>query len=187
MRVRTAFEIAAVAAILALGAGAAAADDAITVFPPEAEPGSTVVVRVSCGGGAQWVDYSSPAFSDSEVPRVLLDGAVAAEEEIPLAPDLEPGEYEIRGECGTDDSSRVLYSGVTVLGDGAAHGAPGPSADLAQPPAATPTPSGAPNSGGGGLHRPSDPAVPLAVLGGGLLLVAATGLLSYRRAVRDGC
>ncbi|MEY9213203.1 hypothetical protein NI17_001930 [Thermobifida halotolerans] len=183
MRVRTAFGIAVVAAVLVAGAGTATADSAITVFPPEAEPGSPIIVQVSCSGGARWVEYTSPAFST--VLRVTLDGA-DSEERIVLKEGLEPGDYQIRGECGASDSSRVLYSSVTVVGkDGGndREDAPASSSGLAVPPP-TPTPSGAPQTGGGGLHRPADPAVPLAALAVGLLLVSGAGLLSYRCVVR---
>ncbi len=179
MRVRTAFAIAAVAVVLAAGTGPASADDAVTVFPPKAEPGSTVAVRASCAGGAQWVEYTSPAFS--EVSRVALDGAADSEEHFALDADLEPGQYQVRAECGSADSSRMLYSGVTVV-------APDASADLAGPPAG-PTPSGAPDSGGGGLHRTADPAGSAALptaLAVGVLAACALVLASGRRGVRRG-
>lgn len=187
MRVRTAFAIAAVAVVLAAGTGPASADDAVTVFPPKAEPGSTVAVRASCAGGAQWVEYTSPAFS--EVSRVALDGAADSEEHFALDADLEPGQYQVRAECGSADSSRMLYSGVTVVApDGAPDGAPDASADLAGPPAG-PTPSGAPDSGGGGLHRMADPAGSAALptaLAVGVLAACALVLASGRRGVRRG-
>lgn len=140
MRVYTALGLAAAAVLLAGGSGTTSADDAITVFPPKAVPGSTILVRVSCGEGAQWVEYSSPAFP--EPSRIALDGTTEVEKRFVLADDLEPGDYPIRGECGAAESSRVRYANVTV-----------PAEPERAVPSPAPTPSGAPNTGGGGLSR----------------------------------
>ena len=180
MRVRTALGWTA-AAVLVGGAGTAAADEAITVFPPKAAPGSTVFVRVSCPYSAEWVEYSSPAFAAPT--RVDLAGETAAEQEFVLSDDLEPGDYQVRGECGAADSSHVQYASVTVPApDGSAVPAPQHTT-----PSPAPTPSGAPNAGGGGLARPASTTTPpFDVLAAGLLLLGATAVVALRQGVRRG-
>ncbi|WP_017625824.1 hypothetical protein [Nocardiopsis chromatogenes] len=120
------------AGALALAASpAAAAGEEIVVFPASAAPGDGVTVKSSCEGPAERLEFTSGAFSETaEAPLVNTFGSTTAR----VSEDARPGAYAVTGTCtgGAATGKETVEGTFTVTG--------GPA----------PTPSGAPQTGGGG-------------------------------------
>ncbi|MDA2803104.1 hypothetical protein [Nocardiopsis suaedae] len=118
------------AGALVLGAPpAAAAGEEVVVFPASAAPGEGVTVKSSCEGPAERLEFTSAAFAGpAEAPLVNTFGSTTAR----VRGDARPGAYTVTGTCtGGSATGRETVEGTVTVTDG-------------------PTPSGAPQTGGGG-------------------------------------
>ncbi|MUL42849.1 hypothetical protein FZ103_17025 [Streptomonospora sp. PA3] len=153
------------ASALALGAAPAAAAAEIEIIPATAAPGDSITLRASCEGPAERLEFTSQAFQG--VPSADL---VDAEGAVPVvvAPGTPPGVYSVLGECVGGTAAETREGEFTVVR--------GPL---------TPTPLGAPQTGGGGAEPGLRPPL-LAAAGAGLLALggaaaAASGLTRRAR------
>ncbi|WP_239647321.1 MULTISPECIES: hypothetical protein [Nocardiopsis] len=152
------------AGALALGAAPAAAEDSIAVSPAAVSPGGSVTLKSSCEGPAERLEFTSTAFSGTaaaELSNTFGSATVTVEE------DARPGAYRVRGTCTGDGATgkEKVEGTITVTGG------------------AAPTPSGAPQTGGGGAAGPA--RGPAAAAIGVLCALALLGAAVHRRLGRD--
>lgn len=161
------------AGALALGAPPAAAAEEVVVFPASAAPGDGVTVKSSCEGPAERLEFTSDAFAEpAEAPLVNTFGSTTAH----VRGDAEPGSYTVTGTCtGGTATGRETVEGTVTVTDGPA-----------------PTPSGAPQTGGGGAaDRGADMSAADAARGpvgaaiGVLAALALLGAVAHHRLRRD--
>lgn len=154
------------ASAVAVGGAPAAAAGEIEITPATVAPGDSITLRSSCEGSAERLEFTSRAFQGSASAE-LVDtfGTVP----VVVAPGTQPGVYGVMGECAGGTSTETVTGEVTVVR--------GPL---------TPTPFGAPQTGGGGAAADSGSPVPAALAGAGLLAAGAAAAASRRLARRAG-
>ncbi|QBI55168.1 hypothetical protein [Streptomonospora litoralis] len=153
------------ASALALTTAPAAAATSIEITPATAAPGDSITLRSSCEGPAEQVEFTSRAFSG--VPSAELVNTFGSVPVV-VAPGTSPGVYRVHGACTGGGSAETVSGEVTVVR--------GPL---------TPTPRGAPQTGGGGAASGDRPALLAALAGAGLLMLG-TAAAAYRRRARRG-
>ncbi|MDA0566240.1 hypothetical protein LG943_18235 [Streptomonospora sp. S1-112] len=136
----------------------------IEVSPEAVAPGQSITLTSACEGDARQLEFTSDVFpgtASAELENTF--GTVP----VVVAPGTPPGVYAVHAECVGGTSTETALGKVTVIRG-----------------ALTPTPSGAPQTGGGGVPESAGPARAMAA---GLLAgLAGAALALGRRAARRG-